>query len=223
MEVNGNKGNDVVTLAAAGFTGTVYGGQGDDTIPAANVTTAGARTAATATGATISGDIGNDNLTGTNGIDTISGGDGNDAIDGNTGADVITGGAGADTLTLAAGDSVVAAASSTGFKTFSDFAATTQAATSDVLNVGADTVTAVVAVTFANAGATTLAADLAAAGLTLAGAGDVEVLTITGAVAWAGNYVVVGDATGGYNAADTVIQVGSTANMTEANFAQWLA
>ena len=137
MEVNGNKGNDVITLAASGFTGTVYGVQGDDTITAAAVTTAAAGAlGATATGVTISGDI-NDNLTGSNGVTpllvaTVW------HIDGNTGADVITGGAGAiPSLTL---ETLCTAASSTGFKTFSDFAATTTAATSDVQNVGADTV-----------------------------------------------------------------------------------
>ena len=37
MLLNGNKGSDNITLAAAAYTGSVYGGNGNDTISAAAV------------------------------------------------------------------------------------------------------------------------------------------------------------------------------------------
>ncbi|WP_028030908.1 beta strand repeat-containing protein [Gemmobacter nectariphilus] len=71
--VNGDKGNDVVTVNAAGY---VY-------IPI---------------GVTLHGNGGSDTLAGGDGADTITGGTGADELSGNSGADVLTGGAGRDTV-----------------------------------------------------------------------------------------------------------------------------
>jgi Ca2+-binding RTX toxin-like protein len=189
----------------------------------------------------ISGDIGDDGMTGSGGIDTMNGGDGtdtivagagadvingdagNDRITGGTGADNITGGTGNDVFSYAAGDSVVAANASTGFDTITDFAANTSGTTNgDRINIGAAAAftAGVNPGTFATVG-TSLSADLTAAfaNTTLTAANQVGTINITGAVAWAGNYIVIGDATAGYNAADTVIKVNNLTNVTAANIA----
>jgi Ca2+-binding RTX toxin-like protein len=220
MTVNGNRGGDTLTLLGSGYTGTVYGGQGDDTINANAVTTAAAAAlAATATGVTLNGDLGNDGITGTTGIDTINGGDGNDTIDGGTGANIISGGAGADIFTINEGtDGLMTAGTSTGFITISDFGATAAAATSDTLNL--DTAGgAIVNNAAAASGGVSLFADLLANAAGLVADGDVDTVTITGAVAWAGNYLVVEDGTaaGGFDVADTVIKVGGLTNFVGAN------
>ena len=220
MTINGNRGGDTLTLLGSGYTGTVFGGQGDDTINANAVTTAAAAAlAATATGVTLNGDLGSDNITGTTGIDTINGGDGADTIDGGTGANIITGGAGADIFTVNEGtDGLMAAGTSTGFITISDFGATAAAATTDTLNM--DTAGGTITNNAAAAsGGVSLFADLVANAAGLAADGDVDTVTITGAVAWAGNYLVLEDGTAvaGFDVADTVIKVGSLNNFVNAN------
>jgi Ca2+-binding RTX toxin-like protein len=124
--VNGNLGVDTISLAGAGSSATIYGGDGNDVITDGNVAF---------TNSLISGDKGNDSITlgnggasidgitvkGGTGVDTITlgdaGGTGNDKIfvAGNDGADTLTGssvalkditisgGQGADTITAGAG------------------------------------------------------------------------------------------------------------------------
>ena len=182
-------------------------------------TAAAAALAATATGVTLSGDLGADNITGTTGIDAINGGDGADTIDGGTGANIITGGAGADIFTVNEGtDGLMATGTSTGFNTITDFGATAAAASTDTLNM--DTAGGTITNNAAAAsGGVSLFADLVANAGTLAADGDVDTVTITGAVAWAGNYLVLEDGTavGGFDVADTVIKVGSLNNFVNAN------
>ena len=62
-----------------------------------------------------------------------------------------------------------------------------------------------------------MSADLGAAGLVLGAANTVATVTITGAVAWAGNYIVIGDGAAGYGAGDNVIKVNSLSGITTAN------
>ena len=181
-------------------------------------TAAGAALGATATGVTINGDLGNDNLTSTTGVDTISGGDGSDIITGGTGADQLSGGTGADSFVIVEGtDGSVAAGTSTGFINISDFAATSAAATTDSLNLtnAAGTITNNAA---AASGGVSLFADVAANVTGMAAAGDVDTVVITGAVAWAGTYAAIdADASGTFTAADTLVKIPSISNFTNAN------
>jgi hypothetical protein len=85
--INGNGGNDSVTLGAiATFSGTsrINGGTGNDTINATGSTV----------GVTINGDAGNDTMTGSTAADTFTGGEGNDSFQSGAGIDTITGGGG---------------------------------------------------------------------------------------------------------------------------------
>ncbi|QPN71466.1 calcium-binding protein [Synechococcus sp. CBW1108] len=245
--INGNKGSDFVTLAASGFaSGTVYGGNGNDTINAAAVTDAAAAAlGVTAAGVYLSGDLGDDTITGSNGIDTINGGDGADVINGGTGADVINGGIGDDNITGGAGADVIAAlgndvlvyttltdsaltsaTSNTGFDTITEFSANSAVAPAvngDRFDVAAAQVTAAAAVGgIFNAGTIAGGANLAA---TLDTAFDgnliangVGIVTInTGS--FAGSYVVLNDADTNYTfATDAVIKVNSTANIVANTF-----
>jgi Ca2+-binding RTX toxin-like protein len=242
--LNGNKGSDTITLGAFAFTsGSVYGGNGNDTINAAAVTGAAAALQTTDAGLVLSGDIGVDNIVGTNGIDTITGGDGvdtinagtgdddidggagNDAITGAAGSDVIAGGAGNDVFTVAAGDAALSAtAASTGFDTITDFVANTATVvagvTGDRLNFATAT-GAYTAVAAAASAGVSLTADLAArevAGAALGGVNnDYMGTTITGAVSWAGNYVVYDtDNSGTVNAGDDVVKVNTLTGITAA-------
>lgn len=97
--VNGNKGQDTITLVGAGTSASVYGGQGNDVVTTALAFTTGV----------MAGDLGNDNLSVTGAVSinrsTFNGGDGNDVLNvaaagaaANTGV-VLDGGAGADVLT----------------------------------------------------------------------------------------------------------------------------
>ena len=239
MMINGNKGRDQISLGAVGaaitFTGSVYGGNGNDTITSTNVTVA----AATSTGVFFSGDLGDDNITGTGGVDTINGGDGADILGGGAGADTISGGAGDDTITAGAGadtvsggagndvfaigatDSILAANASTGFDEITDFSANTAAAgaavngdTLDLAALGGGGYAlggangSIYTSTAANLDADLTAAEAAGFLGALANAGDISAVIIRGS-AWAGNYIVQGDATAGYDAGDTVIKVSS--------------
>lgn len=141
--INGNKGSDTITLGRSAFaTGSVYGGNGNDTINADAVTDAtgvAGSLNATAAGVMISGDIGDDTITGSDGIDTINGGDGADVIDGGTGADVIDGGTGNDTITGGAGADTIAGG--TGNNVFVYTTLTNAALTSATSSTGFDTIT----------------------------------------------------------------------------------
>jgi Ca2+-binding RTX toxin-like protein len=234
--INGNKGSDSITLQASGFaSGSVYGGNGNDTINANLVTdAAGVALLNTAAGVFISGDLGDDGITGSGGVDTINGGDGTDTLAGGAGADIINGGAGNDRITggtqgdaqaggagndiftVANGDSVVTAgAPSTGFDSITDFAANTGAAGS--INGDRIRFTTAAGVTayqqnanFVSLGVSLLA-DLTAsevAAVGFVGADDVFGVTITGAVAWAGNYICFDqDGDGVVTAADEIIKL----------------
>jgi Ca2+-binding RTX toxin-like protein len=242
--INGNKGSDTITLGAASYTGSVYGGNGNDTINAAAVDADqnGTALGATATGVFLSGDLGNDNITGSTGVDTINGGDGtdtiaagtgadtinggagNDAITGNAGADTITGGTGNDRFILAAltDATLTSATSNTGFDTITDFAAnsgtTAAAINGDRIQLGG--AVGAVGAASSRAGTTSLAADLAAEVAFAGAVRDVDLVTITGAVAWAGNYVVVnGAADNTFDfAADAVIKVNTLAGIGAQTF-----
>jgi len=79
VTVNGNDGNDLITVnALTGFTdSTIFGGEGGDSINAA----------AAGVAVYLSGDEGNDTLVGGIGDDIISGGDGIDSMTGGAGND----------------------------------------------------------------------------------------------------------------------------------------
>lgn len=97
--INGNKGNDTITVGNVGDTYTdftIFGGQGSDTIT--NISTSDL---------TISGDLGNDNVSSGGGDDTVIGGEGNDTMAGGAGDDTITGNAGDDILSGDAGDDTI--------------------------------------------------------------------------------------------------------------------
>jgi S-layer protein len=112
------------------------------------LTITGLSTKYTATGATVIGGAGVDNITGGVGADVITGGKGadvlvgdtgddnidggidNDAITGGVGADVLTGGAGTDTFTIAIGDSATLAVKDR----ITDFSALASDQAYDILN-----------------------------------------------------------------------------------------
>ena len=109
----GNLGNDIIELTG---TGSLYGGQGDDTIAAGTLTvtgsggagftvTAGSFAADTASSSHyLSGDLGNDVIFASNGNDTVVGGGG---------ADTIHLGTGNDTILIHANDSTAATTTTT--------------------------------------------------------------------------------------------------------------
>ena len=107
-----------VNAAAAdtAFSGSIHGGNGNDTINAIDTQVTDLVTSR----AFSSGDIGNDGIVGTFGVDTINGGtamtrlipSGADIIDGGAGDDGITGGAGADVITTGTGSAVTVASGS---------------------------------------------------------------------------------------------------------------
>jgi Ca2+-binding RTX toxin-like protein len=104
IDVEGEAGNDLITLGAGVPGASVQGGPGDDSI----VGGAGADTLGGGTGNdTILGDAGNDSIRGGAGDDTLGGGQGDDSILGSLGNDTITGGAGNDILIGGAGSNVV--------------------------------------------------------------------------------------------------------------------
>ena len=226
MMLNGNRGSDTIVVgdgaavnaaaADTAFSGSIHGGNGNDTINAIDTQVAG--DLVTSTGVFISGDIGNDGIVGTFGVDTINGGDGDDTIDAGSGADIIdggagddgiTGGAGADVITTGTGNDAVTVASGSalltnatanaGFDTITDFTVNTGGAgarNGDRILFGA-AVNTVRAVDNIDGTATTSLGN-ALAGINFAAAGDLARVTITGAVSWSGNYLV-------YNAAGAAV------------------
>jgi len=91
-EIAGGKGPDVLAQA----TGTVFGGDGDDTL----IGTAGRGWHQ------LRGEAGNDRLVGGPGDDRLDGDDGNDRLEGGAGKDRLSGGSGADVLAGGDGDDV---------------------------------------------------------------------------------------------------------------------
>lgn len=243
--INGNKGSDSITLGASGFaSGSVYGGNGNDTITAAAVTTAAAAVLQTTdAGVFLSGDLGDDNITGSNGVDTIEGGDGNDVLGGGTGIDGISGGAGNDNITGgAAGDNIAggagndvfitangssvltAAAPSVGFDSITDFVANTGTTAANTINGDRIQFSTAVNATILGVGSVvsggvSLLADLSA-GITYGAANQVATITITGPVAWAGNYVTyeTSGAAAAFDVSDEVIKVNTLAGIVANTF-----
>ena len=111
INVNGNTGNDAVTVGDISSVGlvalTVSGGTGDDLIDASGGSLVSTRLVLngndgqdTISGSmnseTINGGADNDSLMGGGGDDTMTGGDGDDAMNGEAGDDLVDGGAGND-------------------------------------------------------------------------------------------------------------------------------
>jgi Ca2+-binding RTX toxin-like protein len=231
--VNGNKGSDTITIGAVILSSSsLYGGSGNDIIDASAAVVASA-----ADGAFISGDLGDDTAIGTNGLDTILGGDGSDrlfgllgidGINGGAGSDSITGGLEGDTLTggggqnifnyLGAGNTDSTVSGNTGFDTITDFVANTSVGTpnGDRLDLGF-AVSGIVTQTLA--GGATLESTLLA-GVAYSGNRGVSLVTITGAVSFAGNYIVMDTSEGGAYTpgSDNVIKVNNLANIGVATF-----
>lgn len=249
--VNGNKGSDTILVTAVTFdSGSVYGGNGNDTITMLSTTDGvlvsgdkGIDSIITAAGDdTVNGGDDVDTIVTAAGVDTINGGAGNDSINAGTGADVVDVTDGNDTIAIAGGDSVLTGATtSTGFDTITGFAANTAAAgatlTGDAFDVTAAQVTAIASGTAGAAdsglkalgnvasSATSLGGDLAAA--TTAAASQLiqngaATVTITGSVAWAGNYVLIDDGAAAANAAwnvgDAVIQTNTLVGIGASTF-----
>ena len=237
--VNGNKGSDDITVNG-GITfasSSIYGGGGNDVIRAQAVLPG-----ATTPGAFLSGDLGDDTVFGTGGLDTIEGGDGVDQLFGNDGSDTINGGAGndvitgglkADVLTGGGGTNTfnytflldATVEGSTGFDTITDFVANTDAVTpnGDRLDVAILPPVFIQVFNFnTDIGGSTTLADALTAALGGLGASNVALVTITAGAAgasYAGNYIVVNNATAGYaSAQDAVIKVNTLANIGAATF-----
>ncbi|MDC0315968.1 calcium-binding protein [Synechococcus sp. AH-551-G15] len=229
MNISGNKGADNITLLAGGFSGEIYGGKEGDVINVAAITKADTTAKAlTDTGVTLSGDIGADAITGSRGVDTIFGGDGADSINGTLGADLITMGTGRDVLTtvqgaVGAGIGQMVAGTNVGFVTLNDFNASTSAtaANGDTIITSTATTTVTTNAAAASAGVS-LQADLVANAGGMAAAGDIDTVTITGAVAWAGTYILVEQAgDNAFGATDSAFKSSSIANVTQANLANF--
>lgn len=92
MEVNGNDGNDILSVLDLSNTAitqvTFDGGAGNDTLDAGNTSVA----------LLAAGGTGDDSLIGGSAADVLGGGDGNDTIDGSGGDDTMLGGTGDDRL-----------------------------------------------------------------------------------------------------------------------------
>ena len=86
ISINGESGDDIITLRSVDQPTTLAGGNGNDTIKGGIGPD------------TIRGGLGNDNLRGTQGADLINGGSGNDLLRGQRGTDTLRGANGADTL-----------------------------------------------------------------------------------------------------------------------------
>ena len=145
---------------------------------------------------TINGAGGADDLTGGAGADTINGGAGDDTITGGTGADILTGAAGDDDFVVAAGDTGITLATA---DTVTDF--TTTEDELDLTDGGA--------LTLADADTGGALADFAAfeAAATAAfGGANEDVYAAIDAAGSGNTYVAVDeDASGTFNAGDTLI------------------
>lgn len=96
FEINGNGGDDTITLAAnVPVPATLRGGPGDDKLSGGNGSDK------------LVGGPGNDRLTGAGGSDSLFGGSGDDQLSGGSGDDRLLGGSGMDVLLGGAGVNVV--------------------------------------------------------------------------------------------------------------------
>jgi Ca2+-binding RTX toxin-like protein len=212
-EVNGNKGNDTITVTGTTISSTfINGGQGDDSVTL---------TGATIDGNTISGDKGNDTVTGSDANDILFGGDGIDNLTGLDGADTLTGGAGSDTFNYVGNDEA-SVSGNTGFDTITDLAAS--AGIGDLISFafGVYTLDETVNTVALGAAGATLEATLADAATYGGGpivANEVQMVRISDSVSFAGDYLVAfanGDTA--YNAGtSTVINVNGFAGLTDAS------
>ena len=217
-EVNGNKGNDVITVTGTTIASTfLNGGQGDDSVTL---------NSATIDGNTISGDKGNDTLVGSDAADDImSGGDDNDILTGRNGGDTLSGGTGSNTFVYL-DDSEASVSGSSGFDTITDFTVGALATGGDLIDFNGAATGFGGVLTVAAAGSS-LAATLTAA---IAGGPDivadsVQRITITDQVSFAGSYLI--QVNGGaavdvsavaFDAAtSTVVKVNSFSGITTAN------
>ena len=220
VEINGNRGSDSIFVGAVDFgSSEIFGGQGDDSIEVFSgddqfvsgdlgadfILTNGGDDA-------VEGGDGNDELITRGGNDTLEGGAGNDILEGGADADVMSGGSGDDLFEILFGDSVVAAGKSSGYDRITDF------------NVSDDEIfTSTLVTTIFDRGTVSslggsLSADLSAF-VGFPGFTNAATITITGAVDWAGSYVIVDDNFSTlYDANDTVFQINTVAGLTTANF-----
>jgi len=168
-------------------------------------------------------------LTGGSGADTIVGGAGVDTISGGAGADVITGAAGKDVITLGAGADIVryntiatsAAAAGAQMDTITDFVAGTDkinlaqgalsltGVTTDGTGDATATMAAPVAIATSVATLAEVYAALAAAAALTASAADgtatvAQIYTLANGAS-AGTYLVINDATAGFQAATDIV------------------
>ena len=183
---------------------TMFGGPDNDTINAGNGSDL------------IFGGSGNDEINGNNGGDRLYGGSGDDTATGGAGIDTLVGGLGADTLTGGQSPDIFVFENLTdslaaGFDTITDLQA------GDSLSIGH--ILAGLTTGLSLSGTGNLASDLASVLNTgnLLGDGAAEVIISGGSDA--GTYVVIGDATAGFNAAaDAVVRLSNNYNVQTSNF-----
>jgi len=226
-----NTGNTAVTSFNA--SGVVSNGA-LDTVANLGVTFVSANVTATAT-VSITGGAGTDTLTGVGALDVISGGAAADTITGGALADTLTGGAGADVFRY---DTIATTAGAAGVNVdrITDFVAGTDKinfaqgalALTGVTTDGTGDAVATMAAVVANTTSVATIADVYTAlaaytGLTASAAGGTatvaQVYTFANGAA-AGTYLVVNDATAGFQAAtDVVINLtGLSGTLTAADF-----
>ena len=231
----GGLGNDTYIVDSTTDTITEAAGAGIDTVQSSvtftlasnldNLTLTGS-TAINGTGNTlsnvISGNDSNNLLSGGTGNDSLDGGTGNDTLIGGAGTDNLTGGAGIDRFHFVLAESRLTASNSTTFSgdTITDYA------------FGTDVVDGPTAVTAANMASRSLSALASYTDSSISSALTAN-LTASGTTAWAANrsalvsfgagdtaqtFLVLGDATAGYQAAtDAVFRLQFTGTL--ANFA----
>ncbi len=226
INVTGGSGFSLTTTATAAVINTSF-----DATAATGVVTINAA-ASTTNGVSIKGGTNADVLTGSAQTDTIVGNAGGDTLKGGGVADIVTGGDGADIFDVV----TIADSLNTAMDLFQDFTAGTDklklanAVTSLAGSAGVD-VTSALAIASTGTTAGTLATDIAtavtasnnAAAGSFTQAGDVLIVTLTGAsvAGTAIKYVVINDGTAAYAAADdsVVALVGtSTAPVALADF-----
>jgi len=219
--INGNRGNDFVSLSGAAqktISGTtLFGGQGDDAVVLSNNTI---------DGNTLSGDLGSDTLTGAASNDILLGGQGNDLLNSAAGADTLTGGDGIDAFTTGNGD---AAANMNGtddnFATITDFVTGTGSSgekiTVQLANIGAGQSAGVTASGPVDTTSTTdLFSNLS--GIKFDGTNKITTVTLTAGAKggeFAGSYILVQNGAKGadnFDATDVVIKA-STSGLDTSN------
>jgi Ca2+-binding RTX toxin-like protein len=219
----GGVGNDTYVISSVADTIIENVGQGTDTVQASITYTLGANvenltlTGTAALNGTgnelanvITGNSGSNTLSGLGGNDTLVGNDGNDVLVGGLGADTLTGNGGGDTFRFALGDSTVAA-----MDVITDFAfpvtffgfVITPGDTFDGPNAVSSANVRKVAVSGAYSDAA-LAAALTTSNLLANGATLVEFGLNNFSNSASTVYLVLNDATAGYNSAsDSVVRI----------------